>query len=251
MSECKIKSTPIEHNLKLKLSEGTPPKSQLFRELIGCLTYLTVITRSDICFAVSYFSRLQSQTTEESWIHLKCVLRYLKKTKDLKLIYKDSSAPILQAYSDADWAGDINSRKSTSGFVIKVFGNLIQWASRKQNCVALSTCEAEYVALSITVSEVLWIQKLLLDLGFDTNQFTPTEICEDNQSVICVAQLNKYDNKLKHVDIKINFVQDILCKGFIYLKYVESDNQQADIFTKSLNIVQFNKFINVLGYDYV
>lgn len=146
------------------------------------------------------------------------------------------------------WASDINSRKSTTGFVIKVFGNLVQWGSRKQNCVALSSCEAEFIALSVTVSEVLWIQKVLTDLGLNKTNFIPTQINEDNQSAIHIANQNKGDNKLKHVDVRICFVQDTICKGLIQLMYIESKLQEADLFTKGLNAVQFNKLVELLGY---
>lgn len=248
MDKCKVKSTPIETNLKLKLGEGTPLKQEPYRELIGCLTYLAITTRADICFAVSYFSRFQSQPTQENWNYLKRTLRYLKKTKDLKLVYSATSNSVLQAYSDADWASDINSRKSTSGLVIKVFNNMVLWATRKQVCVALSSCEAEYIALSVTISEVLWFQKLLGDLGFNKQQLIPTEIYEDNQSVICIAENSKGENKLKHIEIRISFTQDIIRKGLVKLVYIESKMQQADLFTKGHNGVQFNKFISLLGY---
>lgn len=247
MNNCKVKSTPIETNLKLKLGMGTPLEAKPYRELIGCLTYLAVTTRADISFAVSYFSRFQSQPTEETWSHLKRILRYLKKTPDLKLVYSSVSTKFLEAYSDSDWASEINTRKSTSGCVIKVFGNLVQWASRKQNSVALSSCEAEYVALSSTITEVLWVQKVLFDLGFQLDG--PTEIFEDNQSVIFVANQDKCENKLKHIDIKLSFVQDIVRKNLVKISYVESKLQQADIFTKGLNTVQFNKILSLLGYE--
>lgn len=246
MNNCKGKSTPIEINLKLKFGVGTPLEAKPYRELIGCLIYLAVTTRADISFAVSYLSRFQSQPTEEAWSHLKRILRYLKKTSDLKLLYSTVSTKILEAYSDSDWASDINTRKSTSGLVIKVFGNLVQWGSRKQNSVSLSSCEAEYVALSSTITGVLWVRKVLFDLGFEL--VSPVEIFEDNQSVILVASQDKCENKLKHIDIKLSFVQDIVRKKLVKISYVESKLQQADIFTKGLNSVQFNKILSYLGY---
>lgn len=248
MTECKPKSVPVEQNLKLKLCESVKPDNKPYRELVGCLMYLAMTTRADICYAVSFFSRFQSNPSDECWTHLKQILRYLKKTKDLKLVFKSNRDPVLVTFCDSDWASDINSRKSITGFLIKIFGNSVIWGSRKQNCVALSTCEAEYIALSTAISETLWVQKLLNSIGFNKNDFSPSKIFEDNQSVIFIAGENKSDGRLKHIDVRLSFVQDIIQKKIVELIYIESRNQEADLFTKGLSNVQFNKFVHLLGY---
>lgn len=140
MTECKGTATPLEVGLDLLKGDGDDIKVNVpYRELIGCITYATLTTRPDLCAAVNYFSGFQSCYTDDHFNHAKRMLRYIQTTIDQQMVFKKyERANILQGYSDADWAGDRNDRKSVSGYIFKVFGNTVSWCSRKQSTVSLS-----------------------------------------------------------------------------------------------------------------
>lgn len=166
MSDCKDIATLIESGLDLQKNESNQDCKAPYRELMGCLTYATLTTRPDLCAATNIFSRFQSGYGDEHFKHAKRMLRYIKGTIDLKLVYKkNTDADVLIGYTDADWAGDKNDRKSTSGYVYKVFGNTVSWSSRKQPTVSLSSTEAEYIALANGMCEGKWLPSLLSKLG--------------------------------------------------------------------------------------
>lgn len=247
MGECKAAHTPMEAGLKLeKCSDPSKYTTHPYRELVGCLMYVTVTSRPDISAAVNYFSGFQSCATDEHWCALKRVLRYIRGTVDLKLVFhRDSDNGVLNGFVDSDWAGDITDRKSVSGYVFKIYSSTVSWTTRKQTSVALSAAEAEYMALSIAVTEVIWLRLLLADLGVKINE--PVVIREDNQACIRVAEEDKPMKRLKHVDVRYHFVRDEIQKGVVRLVYVATDDQIADVMTKGLAKVQFVKLRELLG----
>jgi len=158
----------------------------------------------------------------------------------MKMVYhKSMGADVLVGYTDADWGGDKNDRKSTSGYVFKVFDNTVSWGSRKQSTVSLSSTEAEYIALAHGICEAKWIRHLLNELGIKCNG--PTPIYEDNQSCIKVAEEPREHKRMKHVDVKYNFIRDEVAKGEVEIIYKASNEQIADIMTKGLERVLFTK----------
>ncbi|KAF2358692.1 hypothetical protein FHG87_010554 [Trinorchestia longiramus] len=148
-------------------------------------------------------------------------------------------------YLDADWAGDRSDRKSTSGYCFTLSNSVITWRSVKQSCVALSTAEAEYVALAGAAQEAIWLKQLLDDLEFKTGG--PMVVNEDNQSAICLAQNPKYHGRSKHIDIKFHYVRDLVRKKEIDLVYCPSNDMLADIFTKGLSAEKFSRLRSKLG----
>ena len=166
MAECKAMSTPA--NPDVKLVPCTNPDDvcdqQAYQAIIGSLLYLSTKTRPDIAYAVGYVARFSAKPTKEHWTAVKRVLRYLKGTSKFGLLYKGKSSSNMIGYSDADWAGDIGDRRSTSGYVFLLGGAAISWKSSKHTCVALSTSEAEYIALSAASQEAVWLQQLYSDL---------------------------------------------------------------------------------------
>lgn len=240
MEESKSISTPIEKGLHLSMNGMTENANVPYRELIGCLTYATLTTRPDLCAATNYFSRFQNCYTHEHFTHAKRVLRYIRNTVDLKLIFRrDKQAQTLVGYADSDWAGDKNDSKSTSGYVFKLFGNTVTWGTHKQNTVSQSSTEAEYVALAEAFNEAEWIKQLITELGIYIK--SAIIIHEDNQSTIKVAQEPRCHKRMKHVAVKYNFVRDTVNKGIIQLKYIPTSEQTADIMTKGLGRIQFAK----------
>ncbi|XP_062538927.1 uncharacterized protein LOC134207221 [Armigeres subalbatus] len=164
MQDCNPVKTPMEKGCLLP-ARSVNPVSHPYRELLGSLMYTMLCVRPDICYAVGYLGRFQNQPGETDWQALKRVVRYMKDTKNLKLQYKQhNDAEALVGYADADWASDTEDIKSVSGYIFKVYGNTVSWASRKQQTVALSSCEAEYAALSASASEGLWLHGILQDL---------------------------------------------------------------------------------------
>ena len=153
----------------------------------------------------------------------------------------------LDGFSDADWAGDTNDRKSTSGYVFTMSGSAISWRSKKQTSVALSTAEAEYIALSSATQEAMWLRQLFSDLIKDFKMSTPTTIYEDNQSTICMARNNQSHGRSKHVDIKYHFVREQVERETIKVIYCKSEEMTADILTKGLLNYQFKKLRTKLG----
>ena len=176
----------------------------------------------------------------------KRILRYLKGTSNYGLRYKDNSGSEITGYSDADWAGDTGDRKSTSGYVFTQAGAAISWKSSKQKCVALSTAEAEYVALSAAVQEAIWLQQLTSDLlNKNIGEMT---VHEDNQSTISLAKnQHSHGGRTKHIDIKYHYIRDMVEAGRIKLSYCPTEDMIADILTKGLSMKQFEKLRELAG----
>ena len=148
-------------------------------------------------------------------------------------------------YSDADWAGDVADRKSTSGYVFLFGGAAISWKSSKQTCVALSTAEAEYIALSAASQEAVWLQQLFSDLLNEKVQ--ETVIFEDNQSAICLAKSQQVRGRSKHIDIKYHYIRELVEAGKLKLLYCASEDMIADMLTKPLRTATFEKLRNLSG----
>lgn len=246
MDGCKPSLVPMEPNLKLMKGSKEQTTDKPYRELVGCLMYLMVTSRPDICAAVSYFAGFQCGATEEHWVHLKRVLRYLKGTIDCKLVYRRSeSVEMLEAYADADWGNDPNDRRSVSGFVCKLYGSTVTWATKKQSSVALSTTEAELMALCQASCEVVWILNLLNSV--EVKVVEPVSVYEDNQSCISVTVEPRKHKRMKHVEIQNFFVRELVEKGRVQLIYLPTEDQLADVMTKGLASPRFRKLRDVLG----
>ena len=167
MQDSKLTSTPADVSLKLQpaTSQTEPVNQAEYQSAVGSLMYLAVSTRPDIAFTVNSLARFNSNPQKDHWTALKRVLRYLKGTINIGILYKQDGSDKCIGYSDADWAGDTSDRKSTSGYIFMFSGGPISWSSKKQKCVALSTAEAEYVALSGAAQECLWLRQLEKELG--------------------------------------------------------------------------------------
>jgi Reverse transcriptase (RNA-dependent DNA polymerase) len=180
MDECNSVNTPVESGTKLsRYSEGKAVDATLYRSLVGSLHYLTY-TRPDIAYGVGLVSRYMEEPKMTHWKAIKRILRYVKGTLSHSLFYSHTNQFDLVGYSDSDWSGDLDDRKSTSGFVFFIGSTAFTWLSKKQPIVTLSTCEAEYVAASSYVCHSLWLRKLLKKMNF--SQEKATNIRVDNKS---------------------------------------------------------------------
>lgn len=246
MEHCKRSAIPIETKLNVDIcKEPDKLTKKPFRELIGCLMYLMLGSRPDICYALNYFSRFQDRASDTAWNHLMTLLRYLKGTQGLGLHFKRENKNFnLECFVDADWAGDVDDRKSVSGFVFKLFNNTLMWSTRKQQCVSLSTTEAELVALCTAVSEGLWLLKLVEGFRLSVR---PMLVYEDNQGCISILNNPANNRRVKHIDLKYNFVLEHIKRKDFRIEYVSTNDQLADLFTKGLRFVVFNRFRYFLG----
>jgi transposase InsO family protein len=247
MEHCKPVSTPVNAGSKLEIAkeEEECVEQPQYQSAIGSLMYLSVSTRPDIAYAVGTLARFSSKPTKEHWTALKRVLRYLKGTTKHGILYSQKNSGECVGYSDADWAGDINDRKSTSGYVFQIGGAPVTWRSKKQACVALSTAEAEYIALSSAAQESIWLRRLTSELGSPPE--TATTIYEDNQSAIAMTKNPQFHGRAKHIDIKYHFIREHVNSGNITLKYCPTDEMTADILTKPLSTEQFCKLRKKAG----
>lgn len=246
MENCKTSKTPMEIKLDLLKIDNGDYVHLPYRQLIGCLTYATITTRPDLCAATSFMSRFQNCYTNQHFSIAKRILRYVKETIDVKLVFnRDLTSNAIIGYTDADWAGDKYDRKSTSGYVFKVFGNTVSWLSKKQATVSLSSTEAEYIALCDGACEAIWLRNLIAEMGIVCNE--PIVIYEDNQSCIKVAEEPREHKRMKHIDVKYNFIREAITNKYICVKYIQSTDQLADIMTKALGKTLFEKHRNGLN----
>ncbi|KAJ9563088.1 hypothetical protein OSB04_008248 [Centaurea solstitialis] len=222
-------ATPMPRNFQLNAdSSGKPVDQKTYRAIIGSLLYLTA-SRPDIVFSTGVCARFQCDPRDSHLSAVKRILRYLKDTPDFGLWYPKDSGFELIAYTDSDHAGCKLNRKSTSGACQFLGDKLVSWSSRKQNCVSLSTAEAEYVAAACCCSQVLWMKTQLADFGY-TMQRIP--IYCDSKSAIQITANPVQHSRTKHIDIRYHFIKDHVEKGNVELYFVESDYQLADLFTK-------------------
>lgn len=204
-----------------------------YQSLIGCLLYISVNSRPDITASVSILAQRVSTPRQEDWHELKRVVRYLKATSKLRLVLGDThNANKVIGYADASWAEHYSDRKSNSGYVFIVNGGTVSWACRKQKCVALSSTEAEFIALSEACQEAHWLVRLLADMQRPLN--TPILIYEDNQSCLKMIGDERLSNRTKHIDTRYNFVKDYIEKKIVSCTYCPTERMLADLFTKPL-----------------
>jgi hypothetical protein len=239
LDDARTYNTPMEANIKLIKNESDKkPLEHPYASLIGSLLYLSNCTRPDITFAVNKLSSYNSNPNETHWKCAMRVLRYLKKTSELGITYSKSNDFILNGFSDADWANDLDTRRSTTGYFVTLNKNPISWNSKRQSTVATSTAEAEYMAIYETVRELLWVKKLMTDLMFRTNS---VKIFCDNQSAIHIAKNPVMHQRSKHIDIKYHFIRQKVSENSIELNYLPSEVMTADILTKPLPFPSFTE----------
>ena len=197
-------------------------------------------------FTVNILSRHMNATTNQHWMCGKKLLRYLQGSKGLKLTYTKEASYDLVGESDADWSGDVNDRKSTTGYYFKLNGRgaALSWGVKRQDAVALSSSEAEYQGMAAAVQEALYLKHLLEDFGIQ--QKHPIAIGEENQSFIKLFQNPVMHNRSKHIETKFHYVRDKAEDGTISIHYVPTDKMAAEIFTKSLPVSKVETFKTVL-----
>jgi hypothetical protein len=244
MTDCKPVQTPLEVGVFLEKEKSGCDEAYPYQALIGSLMYLAVNCRPDIAHAVSYLSQFNCCYGSTHWKAVKRVLRYLKGTIDLAIEYKKTGSLDVEAYVDADWANDKEDRRSYTGFIFKLAGGPISWESRKQRTVALSSTEAEYMALSDGAKEAMFLKNILLELFGKKDAIV---IYNDNQSAQKLSVNHMLNRRTKHIDIRNHFIRDAVTKGDIILKYQPTDEMPADILTKGVPGPRHRELVELIG----
>jgi hypothetical protein len=241
-------STPMDADTKLTAQDDAEkkPDPSLYRSKVGSCMYIQTSTRPDIAFAVKELSRYLSNP---SWLHMRAadrLLYYLYATRHVGLTYDATVSDELTSYSDADWAGQLDNRRSTSGRVHMLNGAAIMWTSRQQRCISLSSAEAEYVALSEAGRDIMWLRRLLTELK--SPAMNPTPVFEDNNSAIKWTQDSHSWARSRHIDTSYHAIRQWCDDKHIDVKKVDTSSQLADLLTKSLSVNQHVKLSSlVLG----
>jgi hypothetical protein len=247
MDDCNSVHVPMEPRLKLsKDSQNPPVDATLYRSIVGSLRYL-VHTRPDVSFAVGLVSRFMEEPTTEHMSAVKQILRYISGTLNLgcRYVCSNKDGEHLTGFSDADLAGDVDDRKSTSGSIF-FFGQCpITWQSQKQKSIALSSCHAEYIAASAASCQAVWLGRLVGEL-FNREAEVPT-LLVDNKAAIQLCKNPVFHERSKHIELKYHYIREQLEKGHIAVEFIGTNDQLADIFTKSLGRVKFQELRGRIG----
>jgi len=244
MQDCKPNAIPADSNNELTNDHSPTTITEMqdmsripFREAVGSLMFAAIVSRPNIMFATSQVSRFLQNPGQKHWAAVKRILRYLQGTKDIGIIYNGDTVD-LKMFANADFAGDVDSRRSTSGYISTLANGPITWCSQRQKCVARSTTEAEYVAASNAAQEVVWLRALLQELTGPMKQ--PTRLLMDNQSAIRLVKNAELHKLTKHINVKFHFIRECADNGILEAMYVSSQDQLADFLTKPLPRDKFN-----------
>ncbi|CAJ2661747.1 unnamed protein product [Trifolium pratense] len=245
MYGCKPVDIPLVVNEKLKKENGGRLiDASMYRSLVGSLFYLTT-SRPDLMFAATLLSRFMSKP---SHLHLgaaKRVLRYVMGTMEYGIRFEKNSKFEAKGYCDSDWAGSVDDMKSTSGYVFNLGSGVISWCSKKQDTVAQSSAEAEYLAAGLATQQSLWLRRILEDIG--EKQEGSLQLHCDNKSAIAMAKNLVFHSRTRHINIKHHFIRSVIEEGDVQLIFCSSQEQLADIFTKALPRGRFQQLREAMG----
>ncbi|XP_069152937.1 uncharacterized mitochondrial protein AtMg00810-like [Solanum lycopersicum] len=257
LAGCKPSSTPLEFNHKLTstvfdefIGKNANAEDSLlddfgkYQRLIGKLLYLTM-TRPDIAFVVQVLSQYMHSPKSSHMEAALRVVKYIKGTAGLGLFMPSNKDNEMVAYCDSDWGACVETRRSVTGYMIKLGGALVSWKSKKQNTVSRSSAEAEFRSMATTVAEIVWLKGLFSELGMEIK--VPVKVFCDNKAAIQIAAHPIFHERTKHFDIDCHFVREKILEGLIQTQHLGTRDQQADILTKGLCKPQHEEMINKLG----
>lgn len=258
-------STPVTTPMENKTLEPGPADyiasaelCKWYQSAIGSLMYLMLCTRPDIAYAISQLSRFAANPTENHKGAVKRVFRYLAGTRNWGLVFDTSQTGGLLGFTDANWGRD-NDKRSTGGYVFTVFGTAVSWSSKRQATVALSSCEAEYMAETEAAKEAIWLRRLVRSFGIDglrdqtlggvqgALEGEAVTILGDNRGALALAKNPEFHSRSKHIDIRYHFVRQKVREGLVKLAWIETSNNISDIMTKPLGRVAFEKLRYAMG----
>jgi hypothetical protein len=247
MLDCKPADTPTFQNQKLGVyPDQEPADKERYQRLVGKLIYLSH-TRPYISYAVSLVSQFMHCLSKDHMDAVGRILQYLKSAPGRGLMFSKNGHLDIEGYTDANWAGNLFDRKSKSGYFTFVGGNLVTWRSKKQKVVALSSAEAEFKGMAKGLCELLWIRRLLSEIGF-TPKSGMNLYC-DNKVAIAISQNPIQHDRTKHIEIDRHFIIQNLEEGVICFPFVRSKDQLADMLTKVVSNKNFRDSLNKLGIE--
>jgi len=246
VSNAAPKAVPMATGVKLGADEGELLDTTKFNYsgLIGSLLYLSTCSRPDISHSVGVLARHMSKPTVAHWQAAMGVLKYVASTTDFGIQYSRGSSSEVVGFSDADYGGDSDTRKSTTGYVFMLNGGAVSWSSKLQPTVAHSTMEAEYMAASSATKEALWLRKLMSDFG---EQSSGLLLHCDNQASLNQLKFPASSAESKHIDIMHHFARERIARKEVLFMYCSTNEMIADVMTKSLPEVKFVTFRSMMG----
>ncbi|KAG8490441.1 hypothetical protein CXB51_016092 [Gossypium anomalum] len=243
-------STPLAAHFRLSSTLSPQSDDEIeymshvpYSSAVGSLMYAMVCSRPDLSYAVSAVSRYMANPGKEHWKAVQWILRYLRGTTDVCLQFGRTEDGVI-GYVDADFAGDLDRRRSLTGYVFTIGGCAISWKATLQTTVALSTTEAEYMAITEACKEAIWLKGLFSELNEDLQ--ISTVFC-DSQSAIFLTKDQMFHERTKHIDVRYHFVRDIIARGDIVVSKISTHENPADMMTKSLPITKFEHCLDLVG----
>ena len=219
---------------------------------IGSIMYAMICTRPDVSYALSVTSRYQSDPGEGHWIAVKNILKYLRRTKDVFLIYGGlESELVIRGYTDASFQTCIDDYRSQSGYVFCLNGGAVVWKSSKQQTVADSTTEAEYIAASEAAKEAVWIKKFVTELGVVPSVLDPVILFCDNNGAIAQSREPRSHHRSEHILRRFHLIREIIDRGDVNVCKIPTDDNIVDPFTKPLSIAKHDRHARAIGLSYL
>jgi hypothetical protein len=249
MENAKASPTPLPTGYTPSENNAAPDSNlrTRYQSVIGSLLYLMLGTRPDIAYAVIKMSQFSANPSQEHLDKALYIMRYLAGTQNYSIVYDGEKSEGLQAFTDSDWAADLIKRRSTTGYFVTLASSVVCWQSRLQKTVALSSTEAEYMALSDTCRQISWIQSLFGELGFT---LTRIPICGDNQGSIFIGSNPVQERRTKHIDIRYHYIRECIEGDKVTVVFIPGSDNPADMFTKNLAAIKFTKFRDSLGIKF-
>lgn len=247
MNDAKRVSVPADPHVVLYPVESIERDHNVpYREVVGSLMFLAIVTRPDIAYSVNLVSKFLNKHDKSHWRAVKRIISYLIGTVSMGIEYRtEGSKTKLEGYSDADFASDVETRRSTTGYAFCMAGGIVTWASQRQKLVSLSTTESEYVAAATASKEAVWLRILLTDIGYHCDESTVLYI--DNQSAIRLVLNPEFHKRTKHIDVKYHYIREKVENREIRVAFVPTEAQLADVFTKALPRNRFFDLCTSLG----
>ena len=255
MNNEKPVSTPLGQHFRLSITQAPETHEEKrfmeripYASMVGSVMYTMVCSRPDLAYAVSMISRYMSCPGKPHWQAVKWLFQYLAGTRSLGLVYGGNSqlGTQLQGFIDTDYAGNIDTGKSLTGYAFTVFGGVVSWKANLQSVVALSTTKAEYMAMTEAVKETIWLKDITKELAMHRGKVV---VYCDNQSPIHLAKNQSFNERSKHIDVRLHFVRDIIAVGEIGVGKVPTEDNPSDMLTKSLNVTKFKHCLNLINME--